>query len=165
MFDLQGAVCLVTGASGYIGAQVCRGLVEQGATVIAFYHEHLDRLEAVRSDVAMKPRIEPIQLDINNSQATAAVISGVLGKYGKIDVLVCAAGMVLRKSALLTGPDDCDRILQLNFKAVTQICRTVLRPMFRQSSGRIILIGSTAGERGLVGGGGKPRQSDELICA
>ncbi|HEX7633886.1 MAG TPA: SDR family oxidoreductase [Noviherbaspirillum sp.] len=151
MFDLQGTVCLVTGASGFIGSQVCRALAGQGATVVALYHEHPEGVDATAVGGQPAGDIYPLQLDLSQRNAVAAAVTNILEEHGRIDVLVYTAGTALRKSAMLTSYEDCDRVFELNFKAVAQLCRTVLRPMFRQSSGRIILIGSTAGERGLAG--------------
>ncbi|KVK99423.1 SDR family NAD(P)-dependent oxidoreductase [Burkholderia ubonensis] len=153
MFDLHGKICLVTGASGYLGAQICSALAAQGATVVACHFTHPEGLDAARADAAVATRIHSVRLDVTRADDVTATIGEILKSHGRIDVLVYAAGATLRKSALLTGQDDCDRLLDLNFKAVAQMCRGVLRPMFRQRSGRIVLIGSTAGERGLAGQG------------
>ena len=153
MFELSGKVCLVIGASGYIGAWICSALAEQGGEIIACYNEHPEEiLGAVgqQGDTAWA-RIHPVKLDVTQKSDVAAAISAVLQERQRIDVLVYAAGATLRKSALLTSSEDCQRVFELNFAALAHTCKTVLRSMLRQSSGRLILIGSTAGEYGLAG--------------
>ena len=150
MYNLNASVCIVTGAYGYIGSHICNELARQGATVIAFYNES-SRPELLEFPGGIEDRIHPIQIDLRQLDSITIAIAEIVKRFGRIDVLVCAAGITFRKSALLTTPEECDRVLQLNFNSVVQICKTVLRPMFRQSDGRIILIGSGAGARGLAG--------------
>ena len=153
MFELAGKVCLVIGASGYIGTQICSVLAEQGGEVIAFYNEHPEEISglAEKDEGAARARLHPVKLDVTQKSDVAAAISMVLHERRRIDVLVYAAGATLRKSALLTSSDDYQRLFELNFEALAHTCKTVLRAMLRQSSGRLILIGSVAGEGGLAG--------------
>lgn len=150
MFDLNGKTCLVVGASGYLGSEICRALVEQGANVVGFYHRHADR---VPGDRLGRPnsRIQAVQLDITDSEKVAEAVAAAQRDHSRIDALICAAGGTLRKPALVTKEADVASLFDLNFNAVAQLCRAVLRPMLLQKSGRIVLIGSIAGACGLPG--------------
>lgn len=150
LFDLGGKTCLVVGASGYLGSEICIALVEQGANVIGFYHQHAGR---VPNNRGKRPdsRIHPVQLDITDTTKVFEALAAVRRDYNKIDALICAAGGTLRKPALVTKEDEVAHLVELNFKAVTGLCRMVLRPMLSQASGRIVLIGSIAGTYGLPG--------------
>lgn len=152
MLSLNGKVCVVTGSSGLIGAEICKALAEQGGTVLALYHQNAARVESLQQELDTdRGEIQPIQCDLRNREAGTSIIAGLLREHGRLDVLVCCAGETLRKSALLTSHADCDALFDLNFDSVVQLCRHALRPMFRQNGGRIILIGSRAGEHGMAG--------------
>jgi 3-oxoacyl-[acyl-carrier protein] reductase len=150
LFDLSGKTCLVVGASGYLGSQICVALIEQGAKVVGFYHQNA---EGVPTDQGKRPDsiIQPMQLDITDADQVFEALAAVQRDHERIDALICAAGGTLRKLALVTREQDVANILDLNFKAVTHLCRMALRPMLSQASGRIVLIGSIAGASGLPG--------------
>lgn len=149
MFDLSGKICLVTGASGLIGLEVCRALMQGGATVAAICYENRAGLDALAATLSGQLYI--MQSDLRERDSVTTVVGAVLERHGRIDVLVYCAGQGLRKAAMLTSQADCDAINELNVNAPIQLCRHVLRPMFRQGAGRIILVGSYAGTHGLPG--------------
>jgi 3-oxoacyl-[acyl-carrier protein] reductase len=153
MFELSGKVCLVVGASGYIGGSICSALADQGGEIIAFHNEHPEKILGIMEQKGgdVRARIHPVKLDITQKSDVSAAVSNVLHERKRIDVLVYAAGATLRKSALLTSSEDCQRLFELNFDALVHTCKVVLRSMLRQSSGRLILIGSAAGEYGMAG--------------
>jgi 3-oxoacyl-[acyl-carrier protein] reductase len=150
LFDLTGKSCLVVGASGYLGSEICLALAEQGADVVGFYHRHAEKVPGDRG-VRSHPRIQAVQLDITDAKQAAEAVAATQRDHARIDALICAAGGTLRKPALVTGDADLASLFDLNVDAVARLCRIVLRPMLRQASGRIVLIGSIAGAGGLPG--------------
>lgn len=150
MFDLTGKSCLVVGASGYLGSEICLALAEQGADVVGFYHRHAENVPG-DSGGQSHPRIRAVQLDITDAKQAAEAVAATQRDHARIDALICAAGGTLRKPALVTGDADLASLFDLNVDAVARLCRIVLRPMLRQASGRIVLIGSIAGAGGLPG--------------
>jgi 3-oxoacyl-[acyl-carrier protein] reductase len=152
MFDLVGKVCLVTGASGLIGLEICRALAQQGAVVLALYHAHGETLRAMAAEsFADQGSIDVFECDLRQREALAPLLADLLRRYDRIDVLICCAGKTVRKAAMLTGQADYDDLFDLNVNAPIQLARQLLRPMFRQNGGRIIFIGSHAGTQGLPG--------------
>ncbi|UXH76093.1 SDR family NAD(P)-dependent oxidoreductase [Roseateles amylovorans] len=167
MIDLRGQVCIVTGASGLIGLAVCRLLLRQQAVVLALFHRHgaaLDDLGATAAAMAgemagasapadTRPvgRLDTLQVDLTDPAAARTVVAQALERHGRVDALIHCAGTTLRKSALMTSRADQAALFDLNLVSATQLCREVLRPMWRQNSGRIVLVGSRAGAHGLPG--------------
>lgn len=152
MFDLVGKICMVTGASGLIGLEVCRALAQQGAVVLALYHASGGTLRAMAAEPF--PRhgcIDAIECDLRQRETLAPLLAKLLDRHRRIDVLVCCAGKTVRKAAMLTSQADFDDLFELNVNAPIQLSRQLLRPMFRQNGGRIIFIGSHAGSQGLPG--------------
>lgn len=152
MAELDGMVCVVTGASGTIGRAVCMALARQGAEVFGVYGSRPEPVTSISEECSPAAgRITPMKCNLRDPEQISATVSSVLERTGRIDVLICSAGETLRKSSLLTGNSDAEHLFSLNFHGVTQLCRQVLRPMMRQSYGRVILLGSRAGEHGLPG--------------
>lgn len=154
MTPLSGKSCIVTGASGVIGRAICAMLASQGADVIGVYRSNRQVLDALAEDRGIRPgSVTPWACDLTEPEQVNAAMRAILERTGRIDVLVCCAGQTLRKPALMTNGGEADRLLSLNVHSVFQLCRQVLRPMLRQGDGRIILIGSRAGEHGMPGQG------------
>lgn len=149
MFDLTDKICLVTGASSLIGLEICRSLVNQGGIVIAMYNANGEQLQSLGEE--FPGQVNSIQCDLRQSNSLAPLVSALLKQYGRIDVLVYCAGKTLRKATMLTNQVDCDNLFELNVDAPIQLCRLILRPMFRQKAGSIIFVGSHAGTQGLPG--------------
>ncbi|WP_339434680.1 SDR family NAD(P)-dependent oxidoreductase [Pseudomonas orientalis] len=152
MLELNGRVCLVTGASGVLGAAICEELVRQGAFVVGLYHRNIEPMHALVAETEALPgTLTPLACDLTSPEATTQMLATLTEGGRPIDALICCAAKMLRKSALLTNQADCDQLFDLNFDATARLVRQVLRPMLRQRVGRVVLIGSRAGEHGMPG--------------
>src|SRR5690348_6575189 len=80
--SLDGRVAIVTGAGGAIGSDVVGRLVEAGATVVAA------DLQAPGGS-----QVDPIALDVTDTEAVTAAVDGVIERHGRIDILVNVAGV------------------------------------------------------------------------
>ena len=79
------------------------------------------------------------------------MIKRALDEFGRIDVLVNNAGIVRDQLALRMSSADWDDVVATNMTAAFNFARAVLRPMFKQKSGRIINVGSVVGQMGNAG--------------
>ncbi|MBR3719353.1 MAG: SDR family NAD(P)-dependent oxidoreductase, partial [Firmicutes bacterium] len=82
-------IALVTGASGGIGSACAKKLAAEGCKVIVHYYRHKEEAERI----AMRIGGEAVQADLRSEAAVDALMDEVLGKYGRIDVLVNNAGI------------------------------------------------------------------------
>jgi NAD(P)-dependent dehydrogenase (short-subunit alcohol dehydrogenase family) len=142
LFDLSDRVAVVVGGSSGIGRALALGLAEHGAHVVP-----LARREALVHDVASA--IE--RLGRRTLRATADVLDAgtmerardaCLREFGRIDVMLCAAGITKRVSTLAKQDDDWRQILETNVTGTLRACRIFGAPMLDQGSGRIITIAS-----------------------
>ena len=136
MLSLRDQVVLVTGVHGGIGASMVSAFAESGATVIGS-----DR-GGKRPDAAAAY----YDLDVTDEAATADVISDVVSRYGRIDVLVHAAG-VLGETAdpLKTSTAEFERIMTINASGTFTIVRETAQAMLDQdTSGTMLLFSSVA---------------------
>lgn len=150
MRDLTGRVALVTGASRGIGKAVATKLAAAGAKVAAAARGENAR-ETVDAITAAGGTAELLALDVTDSAAIDAAISGVLERHGRIDILVNNAGITRDTLMLRMKREDWDAVLATNLTAAFATVQAVLKPMIKQRSGRIINITSVVGQAGNAG--------------
>ncbi|MBO6056155.1 MAG: SDR family NAD(P)-dependent oxidoreductase, partial [Alphaproteobacteria bacterium] len=90
MFDLNGKVALVTGATGAIGGAIARTLHEMGAT-LALSGTKVSNLESLANE--LKNRVQLFACNLNSAEAIQDLITNVENIFGKIDILVNNAGI------------------------------------------------------------------------
>ena len=150
MIDLTGRVALVTGASRGIGRAIAARLAAQGATVLAAARGD-NAAGAVQEIQGAGGKAEAVSLDVTDTGAVDASIAAALERHGRIDILVNNAGITRDQLMLRLKRDDWDAVLATNLTSAYTITQTVLKPMIRQRSGRIVCISSVVGQSGNPG--------------
>ncbi len=151
---LKGKVAIVTGAARDVGREVALALAAEGAIVAVNCHKSRDGAEAVVREIVQaggEARVYPA--DVSNYESVCGMVDAVAKDWGRIDVLVNNAGMVLRQKFLATTPQDWQRQVGVGLYGVIHTCHAVLPHMVKQKGGRIIsLAGDSArvGESGLA---------------
>lgn len=152
MFDLTGKVALVTGGSRGIGRAAALALGKQGAQVVVNYVSN----EAAAREVAEAiqsagGKAEIVQFDVGNAEAAEKAVAEVAKRLGRLDVLVCSAGISIDGLLLRLKDEDFDRILSVNVKGAVACARAATKVMMRAKSGRVIFLSSVVGEMGNAG--------------
>ena len=151
LFDLNGKVALVTGASRGLGQYFGRALARAGADLI-ITSRHIDTLSAFQEEIeALGRRAVPAQLDVREQDSIEAMVAHALEAYGKIDILVNNAGVNVRKRSLDFTEADWDTVLDTNLKGAFFCAQAVARTMMDRQYGRIINIGSCTSVFGMEG--------------
>lgn len=145
MFRMDGDVALVTGAGSGIGAAIAAALAGAGATVVLtdVKREAADR-EAERLRGSGFP-VESEVLDVRDERMAAAVAERVLGRHGRLDVLVNNAGVGHVGGVLQTTAEDFERLWRVNVLGVFLVTRAFLPSMLERRSGRIVNLASIGG--------------------
>jgi NAD(P)-dependent dehydrogenase (short-subunit alcohol dehydrogenase family) len=144
-----GAVILVTGGAGGIGAAVARSLALDGAHV-AVADRDLARAEGIAADIAMSGgRASAHGLDVANDESVRDTVEVVRTRFGSITHGVAAAGIIATHPFLdLTG-GDWDRTLAVNLKGTFLTFQAIARQMVGTSrGGSLVAISSVAGRSG-----------------
>ena len=144
---LAGKVCVVTGASKGIGRAIARRFVAAGAKVAigARGRDALDvaakELAEGGADVLARP------VDVAVAASVQAFADAVLAHFGRVDVLVCNAGVAARASVVETSEKQWDEVLDTNLKGTFLVTRALL-PAIEVACGRIVIVSSIAGRQG-----------------
>jgi 3-oxoacyl-[acyl-carrier protein] reductase len=139
---------LVTGASGDLGAAICRALAAAGCFVYAQAHANRARAQAVVDEILVRGgAAEVIEFDVTNAAATRASIDGLLAA-GPIDVAVHNAG--IHDDAPLAGMADAQwhRVIDVSLHGFFHVTQPLLLPMARARHGRIVAVSSVAAQLG-----------------
>jgi len=137
MAKIKGKIALVTGASSGIGEATAQRLAAAGYKVYG---------TSRRGAQAGKRSFEMLPLDVTSDESVAAVVSEVMRRDGRIDVLVNNAGFgVAPAGAEESSLDQARSIFETNFFGLVRMTRAVVPHMRTQGSGRIINIGSVLG--------------------
>ncbi len=148
MFDLTGKCALVTGASGGIGGSIARALYAQGAKV-ALSGTRVDPLNALAAELGDRAFVTPCNL--GDADAVKALAGQASEAMGGLDILVNNAGITRDNLFMRMSDDDWQSVIDVNLTSTMHLMKSVMRPMMKQRSGRIINITSIVGVTGNAG--------------
>jgi 3-oxoacyl-[acyl-carrier protein] reductase len=152
MFDLTGKVALVTGGSRGIGRSASLALAKCGAQVVINYVSNEAAAREVADAIqAAGGKAEIVQFDVGNGEAAEKAIADVAKRLGRLDILVCSAGISIDGLLLRLKDEDFDRILSVNVKGAVACARAATKVMMRARTGRVIFLSSVVGEMGNAG--------------
>ena len=151
MKKLEGKIALVTGGSRGIGAAIAKRLAADGANVAITYTKGVDAAASVVKEIERAGREAiAIQADAADAGAVEAAVEKTVATFGRIDVLVNNAGTAIPKTFEETTLEELDRVIDINVRGTLVATQAALKHM--KTGGRIIMIGSSVGERVLVPG-------------
>ena len=146
-FDMKGRNAIVTGGASGIGHAIARRLAQSGASVAIWDMNEKTMADAVKSLGGVKTHTAKV--DVTKLDQVEAAFKSTLAAFGKVDALVCSAGIAgLNAPAWELPVDDWLRVHDINLNGVFYCCRTVLPHMIRNNYGRIVNIASIAGKEG-----------------
>jgi len=148
---LEGKIALVTGGSRGIGAAVAKRLAADGAKVAITYAKGADAAASVVKEIEGDGgKAIAIQADAADAKAVKAAVEKTVAAFGKLDVLVNNAGTAIPKTFEETTLEEMDRMIDINVRGVFVATQAALKHM--KEGGRIIMIGSSVGERMMTPG-------------
>jgi 3-oxoacyl-[acyl-carrier protein] reductase len=146
---LTDKVAIVTGGSRGIGRAIVELFAAEGADVTFFYRDNAAAADAVvDAGKAAGLRIAAEKVDIRDAAACAVAVDRVAERCGRIDILVNNAGIIRDNQLAAFADDDVQAVLDTNVGGVFNLSRAVVPHMIVQRSGKIINVGSVAGEKG-----------------
>jgi 3-oxoacyl-[acyl-carrier protein] reductase len=147
--DLSGRVAIITGASRGIGRAVADRLAELGAHVVVNYVRDAEAAAEVVTLVQEKgSEAIAVKADVSDLMAAGKLIESTIARFKRIDILVCNAGIWDGAPAENITEELWDRTIGINLKGTWTVCRAAIPHLKRQRFGRIVIVSSTAGQRG-----------------
>jgi NAD(P)-dependent dehydrogenase (short-subunit alcohol dehydrogenase family) len=152
LFDLDGKVALVVGGHGGIGKAVALGFADAGADV-AVASRNLEALNNTVKEIEVKGRKSlAVTVDIVDEKQVNDMVGKIIKTFARIDILVNAAGLAIRKPADSFPIDEWQKVMDINTRGTFLCCQAAGRVMLKQKSGRIINVSSVRGRYGLPSG-------------
>ena len=141
---LKNKTAVVTGAASGLGLAIARGLVDSGANV-AVVDANEENLKSVYDRYFQGKKNIRILTDVSNESQVDHMTETVIRELGSIDVLVCGAGITVRKPTMEINLEEFEKVISVNLTGTFLCCKSVARHMLGQGSGSIINIASIMG--------------------
>ncbi len=143
---LDGKVAFITGGAQGIGLAVAEAFIEHGARVM-IADINSDKVDRSAKELGKFARALP--LDVADEAQTQQALAETISAYGKVDIVVPNAGILLLQHAVDTDTADFRRVIDVNLTGAFVTCKIFARQMIDQGAGgRIILTSSLFGLRG-----------------
>lgn len=141
LFSLQDQVVLITGGAGGIALGLARGFAAAGARLVLCdmhdgVHARVDEFRAAGCDAM------GLVFDVTDPQAVSDAFDQVIAHFGRIDVCVNNAGVIVRTHFLELTPEEWQKVIDTDLTACFLVGQQAARRMVKQGSGRIINMGS-----------------------
>lgn len=142
MFDLNGKVAVVTGASSGLGRDAAIAYAEAGADLVLLARR-LERLEELAEDIKEMGRdVLAIKMDVTNEENVKAGIQQAYDHYGHLDILLNNAGIAVRGGVDSLTVEDFDKSMDVNVKGIFLVSKYVVKHMIDNKYGRIVNVAS-----------------------
>ena len=145
MGRLDNKIAVITGAASGIGLACASRFIAEGASVIGMDVQDCAQWEALGAGALH-------QVDVTDGAAQKAAVEKVIAEFGRIDVLVTAAGVGDGGPVSMLEEETWDRVVDINLKGTFLSIKAVIEQMMAQRSGSIITIASVEGINGTEGG-------------
>ena len=151
LFSLEGKIAIVTGGNQGIGFAISKGFAEAGATVIISNRRLSEGQKAAELIKDAGHRAFAIESDLSKKSSVDKMVSQVVERFRKIDVLVNNAGVILRTPPEEFTEEEWDYIFDTNLKGLFFCCQQAGRVMIKQRKGKIINISSNVSRVAMPG--------------
>lgn len=149
---LKDKTALITGASRGIGRAIALLFAENGCNIAYTYiNEEKEAQELSQLIKSKGVNTLCIKSDAGNFNASHEVVQQVISQFGKLDILICNAGITRDTLLMRMSEQQWDDVLSTNLKSVFNYCHAAARQMMQQRSGSIIAMSSIVGMAGNAG--------------
>jgi gluconate 5-dehydrogenase len=149
LFDLNGKVALVTGATHGLGMAMAKGIGKSGATIIINGNSSQEKIDkAVEIFKSEGIRAFGYRFDVTNEDEVQKAIARIENEVGPIDILVNNAGIIKRIPLAEMEVVDFEQVIKVDLVSPFIVSKAVVKGMIQRKSGKIINICSMMSELG-----------------
>ena len=147
-FALTDQVAIVTGGSRGLGRGIALALAAAGAHVVPVSRTEADLLVVADEIRALGRRCLPVAADVTVETRVQEMVQRVVDEFGRIDILVNSAGIVIIKPTPEFPVAEWERVIRVNLEGTFLCCKEVGKVMLQQERGKIVNISSVRGLQG-----------------
>lgn len=141
----SGSSALIAGGTGGLGRAVSLALLEEGADVVVTYRQEKEFSVLQNDSAPHSSKLTGQQVDVTDETAVRQLIDGVVGKHGRLDILVNSIGAYAGGTRLWeTEPKVFDTMLALNLRSGYILSKAAVPAMLKQKTGSIVNVASKA---------------------
>lgn len=145
MFNLKNRVCVISGASSGLGAQMAKGFAEQGADVVVMARR-MEKLEKVAQEVrTLGVKCLPVRCDVTDTESVNSAAETVIKEFEKVDILINCAGSAKNAGVVNMTDEEWNFTIDTDLTSVFKVTRAFSKYMIEKKYGRIINIASMYG--------------------
>ena len=147
--DLKGRVAVITGGARGIGRAAAENFARAGVNVVINYLK--DESAARRTAESVEGfgvRAHTVRADVSEMGGAERIVAETSEVFGRLDILVCNAGVWEGAALESTSEELWDRVLGINLRGTWTVCRAAVPLLKKGGYGRIVVVSSTAGQRG-----------------
>jgi len=150
LFSLSGRLAVVLGGTSGIGRAIALGLAEAGADVVATGRRELQVAEVAGEIERAGRNTLRRTADASSRESIDELRAAVLKQFGRVDILVNAAGQTFREATHTVSEDDWNGLMDVNLSGTLRACQSFYEPLAQSGRGRIINIASLSSYLGMM---------------
>ena len=148
----SGKTAIVTGASRGIGRATALRFAEAGANVVVnYFQREAEAVSVVRECQAFGVKAIAVQADVSKIDEAERLNQTAIREFGGVDIVVANAGIWEGDAVEKMSEDVWDRVIDANLKGTWTVCRAAIPHFKENGGGTIVIVSSTAGQRGEAG--------------
>ena len=151
IFSVEDQVVCISGASRGLGKGLARMFAERGAHVVIASWDSTELASAQAELAAEGLTVSSVVADVSSPASCQSLVEQTVAKFGRIDTMICNAGIDKIKPAETYEEDEWDRILDVNLKGAYFCSKAAAQAMLPAGRGSIIITSSIAGSSGIPG--------------
>jgi 3-oxoacyl-[acyl-carrier protein] reductase len=147
MGSFENRICVISGATRGIGRSIASRLHQDGATIVGFGRNE----ETGRSWEASLERAQFLRGDVSNREDVDGAVAAIREAFGRIDHLVCNAGITRDRLLLRMTPEEWSGVLEVNLTGAFHFIQASLRLLLKSENASIVALSSVIGDIGNAG--------------
>lgn len=142
MFDLNGKIAVVTGASSGLGKDAALAYAKEGANVCVLARR-VEKIESLAKEIEeLGVQSIALKCDVTNEEEVKNAVEKIVDKFGKIDILLNNAGVAVGGGVETLSEEDWNKSMNTNVKGIYLMCKYVIPIMKNQNYGKVVNISS-----------------------